>query len=315
MLEQMETMVRALQDTLCTALASVDGGQFATDSWQRPGGGGGTSRVLQGGGVFEKAGVGVSRVQGTLSPEAAAAMAGGQGRGEGVDLNFRAVGISLVLHPHNPLAPTVHANYRYFERGRPDAPAQLWWFGGGADLTPSYLFEADVIHFHRLHRDACAKHDPAFYPRFKAWCDRYFYLPHRGETRGVGGIFFDDLCDRPAADLFAFVRDCGAALLPAYLPLVERRHRLPYDDAQRCWQQRRRGRYVEFNLLYDRGTVFGLKTGGRVESILMSLPVTARWDYAPAEPAAGSSEAELLAAVRSPRDWLSAAPPERPDAA
>ena len=300
MLQQMEAMVRAQQDAICSAIAALDGGQFGSDSWERPGGGGGTSRVLQDGRIFEKAGVGVSVVHGSLSAEAAQAMAGGQGRGDGVGLDFHAVGISLVMHPHNPMAPTVHANYRYFERGG----GALWWFGGGADLTPAYLFEADAAHFHAQHRDACARHDPAFYPRFKAWCDRYFHLPHRQETRGVGGIFFDDLCDRPADALFAFVRDCASAFLPAYLPIVQRRWQLPFGDAERRWQQLRRGRYVEFNLLHDRGTVFGLRTGGRTESILMSLPRTARWEYAPEVAAAGSPEAELQAVLAAPRDWL-----------
>ena len=214
--------------------------------------------------------------------------------------HFKAVGISLVLHPISPFVPTVHANYRYFEC---DGGA-TWWFGGGADLSPSYLFDEDAAHFHRLHAEACGRHDPAYYPRFKAWCDRYFYLPHRGESRGIGGIFFDRLADKPSADLLAFVTDCGRALLPAYLPIVERRLGRQASPSERRWQQERRGRYVEFNLLYDRGTTFGLRTGGRVESILMSLPHSAGWSYAPAPPLAGSPEAELLAVLQTPRDWV-----------
>ncbi len=307
MRREMEEMIRAQQAQICAAVADLDGSAFTVDDWQRDAdgehGGGGTTCVLQEGKIFEKAGVGVSVVTGTLSPEAAAAMGGGQGLDNARQSNraFFAAGLSLVLHPHHPMAPTVHANYRYFERGPAEKPV-AWWFGGGADLTPSYLFEQDARHFHGLHRATCDAHDPAFYPRFKQWCDRYFYLPHRGERRGIGGIFFDDLHDRPPAELLAFVRDCAATLVPAYLPLVRRRQQLPFSAAQKAWQQLRRGRYVEFNLVYDRGTLFGLKTAGRVESILMSLPLTARWEYQAAI-LPGSPEAELLEAVRNPRDW------------
>jgi coproporphyrinogen III oxidase len=297
----MEQMVRAAQDTICTALARVDGGTFREDTWQRPGGGGGTSRVLQDGKVFEKAGVNVSVVHGTLSPEAASKMGGGKALGER-DLDFFATGISLVIHPHNPMAPTAHANYRYFERGDGSLPGS-WWFGGGADLTPAYLFEEDAKHFHRAHKIACDAHDPAFYPRFKKWCDEYFYLPHREETRGLGGIFFDDLHDRGRDVLFAFARDCAAAFVPAYVPIVERRMGLPYTEANKLWQALRRGRYVEFNLIYDRGTLFGLKTGGRVESILMSLPLQARWEYDHSPPS-GSDEARVTEVLRQPRAWV-----------
>ncbi len=305
MLHHMESMVRRTQDSICTALEALEGGaQFCTDVWVRPEGGGGTSRVLQNGRVFEKAGVGVSVVRGKLSEEAARSMGGGQGLVGEETLRFSAVGISLVLHPHNPMAPTVHANYRYFERGDGTTPGS-WWFGGGADLTPSYLFEEDAKHFHQVHANACQKHDLTFYPRFKAWCDTYFYLPHRGETRGIGGIFFDDLRDRAPLALFDFVSACAAAFLPAYLPILERRWQMPYTEEHKRWQQLRRGRYVEFNLVYDRGTVFGLKTTGRIESILMSLPLTSRWEYNPNPPEEGSQEAELLAVLQKPKAWLS----------
>lgn len=302
---RMEKMVRAQQDAITAALTQVDGkGRFKRDSWLRPEGGGGTTCVLQDGKVFEKAGVGVSVVQGTLSPEAARAMGGGQSLPADASLKFSAVGLSLVLHPHNPWAPTVHANYRYFERGEQgieDTP-QAWWFGGGADLTPSYLFHEDARHFHATHKAACDRHDPAFYPRFKAWCDDYFLIAHRGERRGIGGIFFDDMHDRSPEALLAFVTECAQALLPSYLPILEKRRSLPFEDHHKQWQQLRRGRYVEFNLVYDRGTVFGLKTMGRIESILMSLPLTARWEYDHAPPQ-GSEEAGLLEVLRKPRSW------------
>ena len=308
MRQAMETMIAGQQQAICRAVAELDGSHFVTDRWQKqpgegPFAGGGVTCVLQEGGVFEKAGVGISVVHGTLPEAALASMGGGKDLDSSpASRQFFAAGLSLVLHPHNPMAPTVHANYRYFERGPAAAPV-AWWFGGGADLTPAYLFEADVRHFHATHKAACDAHDPAFYPRFKAWCDRYFLIVHRGERRGVGGIFFDDLHDRPATALNAFVTDCAAALVPAYLPLVQRRHRLPFSAAQKRWQQLRRGRYVEFNLVYDRGTTFGLRTGGRIESILMSLPLTARWEYM-AQPPPGSDEAAMLAVLKQPRDWL-----------
>ena len=217
------------------------------------------------------------------------------------DLRFFAAGISLVFHPRSPMAPTVHANYRYFERGDGQQPG-AWWFGGGAELTPSYLFEEDARHFHQVHREACDKHDPALYPRFKQWCDEYFFIKHRGESRGLGGIFFDNLNDRDQDACFAFVSDCARSFLPAYMPIIERRAALPATEAQRDWQQLRRGRYVEFNLVYDRGTLFGLRTNGRIESILMSLPLTARWEYMHA-PEPGSEEARLLEVLQTPRDW------------
>jgi coproporphyrinogen III oxidase len=280
---------RGLQDRICAGLAAVDGIGFREDSWAREGGGGGRSRVLTDGNVFEKAGVNFSEVFGELSPEFAR-----QIPGEGTA--FTATGISLVLHPHNPHVPTVHANFRYLTKGG------RGWFGGGADLTPYYPFREDVVHFHKAWKAVCDQHrPPADYAELKRACDEYFFLPHRQEARGVGGIFFD----YKAGDLdrwFAFVRDAGETFLPSYVPIVERRKDTPCGDRERRFQEFRRGRYVEFNLLYDRGTVFGLRTGGRVESILMSLPPTVRYwyDYRP-EP--GSKEAELTEYWLKPRDW------------
>lgn len=299
MLERMSVYVHGLQDRICERIAALDGNAFKEDSWERPGGGGGRSRVLQDGAIFEKAGVGVSVVHGELSKEAALEMGGGQTI---EDLRFKAVGLSLVMHPHNPMAPTVHCNYRYFERGDGSEPGS-WWFGGGADLTPSYLFEEDARHFHAVHKEACDAHDETLYEKYREWCDRYFYLPHRKEARGIGGIFFDNLNDRSPEACFAFARSCGDAFLPAYVPIVERRHAMPFTPEQKAWQQLRRGRYVEFNLVWDRGTKFGLRTDGRTESILMSLPLTARWEYAH-EPEEGSAEWEMLEVLRKPRRWI-----------
>lgn len=302
MRERMESMIRRVQDDICHAVQALEPGtDFREDEWARPGGGGGRSRVLQDGSVFEKAGVGVSVVHGTLSPEAARSMGGGKSLTSEDDLQFFAAGISLVIHPRNPMAPTAHANYRYFERGDGQKEG-AWWFGGGADLTPSYLFEEDARHFHGTLKAACDRHDPSFYPRFKSWCDQYFQIAHRGEARGIGGIFFDDLHDRDADALFRFAQECADAFVPAYLPLVERRKDAPFTEAQKQWQQLRRGRYVEFNLVYDRGTTFGLRTGGRIESILMSLPLTARWEY-DQHPEAGSEEERLLRVLQQPREW------------
>jgi coproporphyrinogen III oxidase len=281
---------RGLQDAIGAGLEALDGlGKFREDSWLREGGGGGRSRVLTEGGVFEKAGVNFSEVHGELSAEFA-----GQLPGEG--RAFTATGVSLVLHPRSPMLPTVHANFRFLTKG------DRWWFGGGADLTPYYPWREDVIHFHRTWKAVCERHPAvADHGRFKRWCDEYFFLPHRGEPRGVGGIFFDYLAGDWEA-LFAFVRDCGDAFLAAYRPIVERRRDEPYTDRHRSFQEYRRGRYVEFNLLYDRGTVFGLKTGGRVESILMSLPPVARWQYE-FRPEPGSREAALVEGFLKPRDW------------
>jgi coproporphyrinogen III oxidase len=283
-----------LQTELCRALADADGGtDFSSDAWQRPGGGGGVARVLEGGALFEKAGVNWSSVDGELPAELADNMPG-QGRA------FRACGVSLVLHPRSPMVPTTHANFRCLMKG------EALWFGGGADLTPYYFFQDDAVHFHRTLADACDRHRPlGDYERFKKWCDDYFFLPHRNETRGVGGVFFDYLGakdEHPAEQVFDFVRDLAGSFAQAYLPITQRRQPLPYGETERTWQLRRRGRYVEFNLIYDRGTLFGLKTNGRIESILMSLPPLVRWDYdVMAQP--GSPEAELLTHLR-PTDWL-----------
>jgi coproporphyrinogen III oxidase len=296
MRRRMEELVRAVQQEICVALSAATGQTFREDTWTREGGGGGTSRVTQDGKVFDKAGVNVSVVHGELSLEAARAMGGGK-HARDDELAFFATGISLVLHPTNPFAPTVHANYRYLERG------SAWWFGGGADLTPSYLFDDDARHFHAALKEACDAHDRSFYPRFKKQADEYFFLPHRGERRGIGGIFFDDMHDRACDELFGFVTTCARSFLPAYLPLLERRKDMPFTPEHKRWQELRRGRYVEFNLIYDRGTVFGLRTGGRVESILMSLPLQARWEY-DAAPPAGSREAELLSVLQKPREWI-----------
>jgi coproporphyrinogen III oxidase len=285
-------IVRTLQRQICAAIERVDGqAKFQLDSWQRAGGGGGLTGILSDGAVFEKAGVNTSVVHGELTKEMQSALPG-----DGP--SFFATGVSLVLHPQNPYVPTTHANFRFLRRGR------TAWFGGGADLTPYYPFLNDAAHFHRQLAAACNRHDPDFYRRFKAWCDEYFYLRHRQETRGVGGIFFDYLpADLPS--VLPFWKDAGAAFLPAYLPIVERRKDTPFGERQRRFQLYRRGRYVEFNLLYDRGTVFGLRTDGRVESILMSLPPLVRWDY-DVRPEPGSEEAQLADFLR-PRDYLAEA--------
>ena len=303
MRERFSTLIEEWQDSICAALGAVDGQEFREDLWQRAEGGGGRTRVLEGGDVFEKAGVNISRVEGPLPAAAARAMR--HRFDAGLDLSaaqFFAAGISLVLHAAHPRVPTVHANFRYFELEHPagDGP---WWFGGGTDLTPNYLYDDDATHFHRTLKSACDAHDPDYYPRFKAWCDEYFWIRHRGEARGVGGIFFDDLNDRPAAQLLALVTSCAQAIVPAYLPIVERRRGLPTNDHERQWQCIRRGRYVEFNLCYDRGTRFGLETGARIESVLMSLPLVARWPYAH-EPRPGSEEARLVEVLKTPRDWV-----------
>ena len=281
---------QGLQDRICTDLERIDGSKtFSESSWQREGGGGGRSRVIEGGGVFEKAGVNFSEVFGEMSPEFAK-----QVPGEG--LQFTATGISLVLHPRNPLVPTVHANFRFLTKG------DKWWFGGGADLTPYYPFEEDVVHFHRVWRDVCNRHSSiADYAKMKRDCDDYFYLPHRREPRGVGGIFFDYMGGDFGA-VFDFVRDAGESFALAYAPIAEKRKGLPHTEKQRAFQEYRRGRYVEFNLLYDRGTLFGLKTGGRIESILMSLPPVVRYVY-DWHPEPGSPEAELYDYYLKPRDW------------
>ncbi len=286
----MVAFTRATQDALCRELEQVDGAaRFREDAWERPGGGGGISRVLQDGAVFEKAGVSFSDVHGALSPDFARRVGG-----EGVA--FAATGLSVVIHPQSPMVPTAHMNVRMIRRG------EAGWFGGGADLTPYYLFDEDCVHFHRLMREACERHAPGSHARHKRAADAYFHLRHRGEHRGVGGIFFEDTGGPLERDL-GFAKDVASAFVAAYLPIVDRRRAEPYGEDERRWQEIRRGRYVEFNLVLDRGTVFGLETGGRTESILMSLPPRVRWVYGH-EPAPGSREAALLEVLRTPRDWV-----------
>jgi coproporphyrinogen III oxidase len=298
-----EKMIRAAQDSICAAVERVDGNRFQEDAWVREGGGGGISRVIQNGTVFEKAGVNVSVVYGTMPPEAvkeasARGVTRDVGYAPGEAVPFFAAGISSVMHPRNPMAPTMHFNYRYFETDR-----GLWWFGGGTDLTPSFLYEEDAKHFHGTLKAACDRHDPEYYPKFKAWCDDYFLIKHRGERRGIGGIFFDDLNDRDAGKIFDFSSDCANHVVEAYLPIVEKRKDEAFTEQQREWQQLRRARYVEYNLVYDRGTIFGLKTGGRIESILMSLPLTARWEY-DHHPEPGSWEERSLEVMKNPVEWV-----------
>ena len=289
-----------LQDSICAALAAEDDGrEFHEDNWQRPGGGGGRSRVLSDGRVFEKAGVNFSQVYGdALPPSAAAARPELAGRG------FQAMGVSLVIHPENPRVPTSHANVRLFVAEQ-EGSEPVWWFGGGFDLTPYYGYEEDCLHWHRTARDACHPFGAGVYARFKQWCDDYFYLRHRDEPRGVGGLFFDDLDEWDFETTFRFVRAVGDAYIPAYLPIVQRRRREPWGDRERQFQLYRRGRYVEFNLVYDRGTLFGLQSDGRTESILMSLPPLVRWEY-DYQPEPGSEEARLSDYFLTGRDWLAA---------
>jgi coproporphyrinogen III oxidase len=287
-----------LQDRICAALADEDGAQrFTEDGWERPGGGGGRSRVLADGAVFEQAGVNFSHVHGKGLPPSATAH-----RPELAGRSFQALGVSLVIHPHNPYVPTSHANVRFFVAERPGADA-VWWFGGGFDLTPYYPFEEDAIAWHRVAKAACDPYGTDYYARFKKWCDEYFYLKHRGETRGIGGLFFDDFNEQGFAHSFDFMRSVGDHYLKAYLPIVQRRKRQPFGERERDFQLYRRGRYVEFNLVYDRGTLFGLQSGGRAESILMSLPPLVKWRYN-WRPEPGTPEARLYEDFLRPRDWL-----------
>lgn len=306
---RMQHFIESAQQQIVSELQQLEpSSRFRVDKWTRPNGGGGTSCVLQDGQVFEKAGVNTSIVYGVLPRPAIQKM---RVNHKALDpdvesLEFFAAGISLVLHPVNPMAPTVHLNYRYFETANADGSSNAWWFGGGTDLTPSYLFDEDVIHFHRTIKEACDRHDKGYYPRFKTWCDKYFYIPHRKECRGVGGIFFDDLDqdEKDQEQLFSFVNSCLDAFMPSYLPIVNKRKDAPYTAEEKRWQQLRRGRYVEFNLVHDRGTKFGLETpGARVESILMSLPLTGRWEYGH-EPTKGSREERLLSVLREPKEWV-----------
>jgi coproporphyrinogen III oxidase len=290
--------LRELQSRICTALEEIDGSaRFTSDCWDRAEGGGGDSRVLAGGAVFEQAGVNFSHVTGATLPPSATAQ-----RPELAGASWIATGVSLVIHPANPYVPTTHANVRFFSAEKPGAPT-TWWFGGGFDLTPYYPYDEDVLHWHRTAQASCAAFGDEVYAKHKDWCDRYFFLKHRNETRGVGGLFFDDLHEWGFERCFAYQRSVGDHFLPAYLPIVARRKNVPFGERERQFQLYRRGRYVEFNLVYDRGTLFGLQSGGRTESILMSLPPLARWQYN-WRPAAGSPEARLYSDFLRPRDWL-----------
>ncbi|WP_333679761.1 oxygen-dependent coproporphyrinogen oxidase [Dyella sp.] len=295
--ERVEHFLRELQDRICKAVEQLDGNaRFMEDAWTRPGGGGGRTRVLREGALFEQAGVNFSLVHGDKLPPSATAhrpeLSGG---------GFIATGVSLVLHPRNPYVPTTHANVRYFEAQK-EGMEPVWWFGGGFDLTPFYPFDEDVRHWHTVARDVCAPFGADVYPRYKKWCDDYFYLKHRAETRGVGGLFYDDLSDGGFERSFAFMQAVGQGFLDAYLPIVDRRKNTPYGEREREFQLYRRGRYVEFNLVYDRGTLFGLQSGGRTESILMSLPPRVRFEYA-YQPEEDSAEARLAEYLK-PREWI-----------
>ena len=286
-----------LQERIVDGLQHADGKNFLHDSWQRPEGGGGISCVMEQGHVLERGGVNFSHVMGERLPPSASA-----NRPELAGRGFEAAGVSLVLHPHNPYAPTVHLNVRCFV-ARKAGEAPVWWFGGGMDLTPYYGFEEDAVHFHRTCRDALAPFGSGLHSRFKTWCDEYFYLKHRGEPRGVGGIFFDDFNELGYEQSFALTRSVGDAFLKAYLPILQRRINTPYGERERDFQAYRRGRYVEFNLVYDRGTLFGLQSGGRTESILMSLPPIVKWRY-DWRPEAGSPEARLYSEFLTARNWV-----------
>jgi len=290
--------LRSLQRKIVHALEDVDGKEtFRHDDWERDAGGGGKSRVLVDGAVFEQAGVGFSHVYGAEMPPSAT-----RTRPELTGHGFQALGVSLVLHPRNPYVPTTHANFRYFCAEADDGDP-IWWFGGGFDLTPYYPFHEDVIHWHRTARDACNQFGDEVYAKYKKWCDEYFFLKHRNESRGVGGLFFDDLNNWKFERCFEFTRTMGDQFLPAYLPIVNARKDHPYGERQREFQLYRRGRYVEFNLIYDRGTLFGLQSGGRTESILMSLPPRVRWEY-DWHPEPDSAEDKLYKKYLVPQDWL-----------
>lgn len=297
-IEQVKSYLLSLQDTICAALSEEDGeAGFLTDQWQRPGGGGGRSRVLSEGAVFEKAGVNFSHVMGEGLPPSASAS-----RPELAGRSYQAMGVSLVIHPRNPYVPTSHANVRFFVAEK-EGEDPVWWFGGGYDLTPYYGFTEDCVAWHQAAADACAPFGDEVYPRYKAWCDEYFYLKHRKEPRGVGGLFFDDLNEWGFESCFAFMQAVGNSFIPAYRPIVSRRKSLAYTEQERQFQLYRRGRYVEFNLVFDRGTLFGLQSDGRTEAILMSLPPLVRWEYN-YSPDSGSPEAELTDYYLQDRDWL-----------
>jgi coproporphyrinogen III oxidase len=297
-IEQVKTYLLQLQDNICGELAAEDGGKgFITDEWQRPEGGGGRSRVLAEGEVFEKAGVNFSHVMGASLPPSASAS-----RPELAGRSYQALGVSLVIHPRNPYVPTSHANVRLFVAEK-EGEEPIWWFGGGYDLTPYYGNHEDCVSWHEQAHAACAPFGPGVYPRFKAWCDEYFYLKHRQEPRGIGGLFFDDLNEWDFATSFAFMQSVGDSFIRAYRPIVQNRKDMPYGERERQFQLYRRGRYVEFNLVFDRGTLFGLQSNGRTEAILMSLPPLVRWEY-DYHPEVGSAEAELTEYYLCDRDWL-----------
>jgi len=300
MKDQFVTYIRNLQNTITSGLEAIDGkAVFKEDIWKRPEGGGGRSRIIENGNVFEKGGVNISEVHGKL-PESMQQYFGVH------EANFFACGLSLVLHPKNPFAPTVHANWRYFELYNDAGDVVNSWFGGGQDLTPYYLFEEDALHFHSVCKKACDAHNPEFYPDYKKRCDKYFYNTHREEGRGIGGLFFDHLKtseEMQMQDWYNFVAEVGNSFLEAYLPIVEKRKDLPFTETNRTWQEIRRGRYVEFNLVHDKGTLFGLKTNGRIESILMSLPPHVQWVY-DHHPEVGSEEEKLIEVLKNPRNWI-----------
>ena len=297
-IEAVKAYLLELQERICGELEQEDGGgRFREDAWDRPQGGGGRSRVLSDGTVFEQAGVNFSHVFGEQLPVSATAH-----RPELAGRHWQAMGVSLVIHPHNPYVPTSHANVRFFIAEKPGAEP-IWWFGGGFDLTPYYGFEQDAVHWHCTAHEACLAFGEDVYPRFKKWCDDYFFLKHRNEPRGIGGLFFDDLNEWGFDKCFAFLQSVGDHYIQAYRPIVARRKDIPYGERERDFQLYRRGRYVEFNLVYDRGTLFGLQSGGRTESILMSLPPLVKWRYN-WQPQPGTPEAELYEVYLKPRDWL-----------
>ena len=297
-IESVKQWLLALQDSICEGLEVCDQkATFQEDAWTKPSGGGGRTRVITNGNIIEKGGVNFSHVFGdNLPPSASAA------RPELAGRSFQAMGVSLVIHPHNPKAPTSHANVRFFVAEK-EGEEPVWWFGGGFDLTPSYGFEEDCIHWHQVAKDACDPFGDDIYPELKTWCDNYFYLKHRDETRGIGGLFFDDWTRGGFEQAFAFTQSVGEAYIPAIVPILGKRAVMPFTEAQRDFQLYRRGRYVEFNLVFDRGTLFGLQSGGRTESILMSLPPLARWEYN-YQPEADSAEAKLTEYFLKPQNWL-----------
>jgi len=297
-IQSVDNYFQAMQTKICASLEEIDGrGLFHNDPWERSDGGGGTTCVMREGNIFEQAAVGYSNIQGKQMPPSATIK-----RPELAGKSFLAIGISLVLHPKNPYVPTTHANLRFFSAADTKGK-RIWWFGGGFDLTPFYPFHEDVVHWHQKAKEACDPFGEHLYPKYKKWCDEYFFLKHREETRGVGGLFFDDLNEYGFSKTFNFVKAVGDQFLPAYLPIVEARCNHKFSERERQFQLYRRGRYVEFNLIHDRGTLFGLQSGGRVESILMSLPPAVRWEYS-WKPQPGSPEAELYKNYLKPRDWL-----------